>query len=775
MATTITKTSRYIPKTSVGGSSSIFVSSTTNGAIPSDLSNYYVKTYIDGSLNLKAPIASPTFTGIATTPNLYTTGSGIPIRVTNNTYNEWVIQKRRTDESQKLGIREYGSNGGLALVTADVDRILIGQTGIVGVGSNPNSRDLAVSKSLNGNVVFENQNTNSGTSARSIILAIADNSGAALGMYTYGTSNTGSLYGITMTKGAALVFGANNTKSLISSPNDLLFATGGGLKLTLTSDGKLQTDYVGGTTSFVSGFNGAGYQLDNNSGDYTLEVDNLIVRKGMKVYELEINKLSSINGGMVISVANATTLSIHSVAPSTWFFYIDEDGTNKPIQFVADDYIRAQVWTGRNINSFLGKVLGVTHSATFGNAYITVLGLSGTPWDIMDLVQVGHASSSSRQNLIYMTASDTNNPYIDVIAGVNNGVFTNKTKARLGNLTGLRYNDASISGYGLWTDNAYLTGAVIANSGKIGGWVIDTSALIKDTGTAATSSGMAPLDYPFYAGSSYANRASAPFRVTPDGYLTSSLLINGYDSAGTDIIGKEDIPETYTNAVISSWTKIKELELGENIKGTVSIKVSFKVTFITGSNSYSARIYRNGNAVGTTRGPFNLNGTYTETIAGWTAGDLIQLYIYQPNYPGSGTIRFDNLRVLGTHSTALEEVTIVSGGDLMLQRNTLNNVKYETYSINASSYSVSAYAYSSFITTYTAGNCTITLPETSDLTIGQVFIFVNATTARTTILQTPGVEQFYDAGGTYDTRNIGNRQSLTIMWNGTAWSVIAYR
>ena len=728
MATTITKTSRYIPKTSLGSPSSVFISGNTNGVTTADLTPYYTGSQIDSSFYNKVQLdasfvhrsGNETITGIKTFNNNLLINADLGIGVSpsyslhiqdNHNYTQFLMHS--------LG---SGTPG-----TGDADLFMwASEPGVsyTGVGIANNRQNLTN---------FPRISTARGGSYMRLLdeqIWFSNISNADVSTFPLKLVGSNSIFG-----------------------------------------GDLGSD----PASFVSGFAGSGWKLDDTGAKKNLEVDNLVVREGMKVYELEINKLSSINGGMVISAANATTLSVYSVAPSTWFFYIDEDGTNKPIQFVVDDYIRAQVWTGRGVNYFLGKVIGVSHSATFGNAYITVLGLSGTPWDIMDLVQVGHASSSSRQNLIYMTASDTNNPYIDVIAGVNNGVFTNKTKARLGNLTGLRYNDVSISGYGLWTDNAYLTGAVIANSGKIGGWVIDTSALIKDTGTAATSSGMAPLDYPFYAGSSYANRASAPFRVTPDGYLTSSLLINGYDSAGTDIIGKEDIPETYTNAVISSWTKIKELELGENIKGTVSIKVSFKVTFITGVNSYSARIYRNDNAVGTTRGPFNLDGTYTETIAGWTAGDLIQLYIYQPNFPGSGTTRFDNLRVLGTHSTALEEVTIVSGGDLMLQRNTLNNVKYETYSINASSYSVSAYAYSSFITTYSAGNCTITLPETSDLTIGQVFIFVNATTARTTVLQTPGVEQFYDAGGFRDSLNIGNRQSLTIMWNGTAWSVIAYR
>jgi len=54
----------------------------------------------------------------------------------------------------------------------------------------------------------------------------------------------------------------------------------------------------------------------------------------------------------------------------------------------------------------------------------------------------------------------------------------------------------------------------------VGPWVITETYLAYDTDTDATSAGMAPLDYPFYAGATYANRASAPFRATNAGDVT---------------------------------------------------------------------------------------------------------------------------------------------------------------------------------------------------------------------------------------------------------------
>jgi hypothetical protein len=221
----------------------------------------------------------------------------------------------------------------------------------------------------------------------------------------------------------------------------------------------------------------------------------------MTVYELDINKINSINGGMIISVANATSMSVSGTT-----IYFDEDGTNKQIQFAVNDYIRAQVYTGRGYGSYIGHITAVNHNATYGSANIVATTISGTPWNIMDLVQIGNSSDASRQSIIYLTASDTNNPYIDMLAGVSAGSFTDKQILRIGNLTGI--TDASLgalSGYGLYCSNVYLTGKlVLPNAG------------ITDEGSTTR----------FYAGNTYANKDIAPFRVTQDGGIISNNYIN---------------------------------------------------------------------------------------------------------------------------------------------------------------------------------------------------------------------------------------------------------
>lgn len=61
--------------------------------------------------------------------------SQIPIRITHNNYNDWVLQKRRTDNTQLFGIKEENSDGSMGFATAGVTRMVIDRLGHVGIGT----------------------------------------------------------------------------------------------------------------------------------------------------------------------------------------------------------------------------------------------------------------------------------------------------------------------------------------------------------------------------------------------------------------------------------------------------------------------------------------------------------------------------------------------------------------------------------------------------------------------------------------------------------------
>ena len=363
---------------------------------------------------------------------------------------------------------------------------------------------------------------------------------------TSGTNVPSGIYLRAAAAGAGIDFYVNGA---YLTPQARMLSTGtftistGGLHVGGTSDPGDNNLLVDGTSVFVgnlgeavftSGFAGSGWQLTQSTN--TLTVDNLVVRRNMTIYQLEINKISAVGGSLLISPAHGQAISVADQGSDVYRIYIDEDGTNKQIEFVQYDIIVAKKWNGVSYSTYYGRVDSINHSATYGEAYVQVTNLSGVPLAGMDFVVAGNTTTAGRQNFIYVTSTDTNNPYIDVLAGVTSTDWSGKTKVRLGNLTGITDADlgGALSGYGLYSDNIYLKGKIVASSGTIGGWTINSTYLAKDTGTAATSAGMAPSDYPFYAGSTYANRATAPFRVTPAGSLTATGIAELGTAVGQD-------------------------------------------------------------------------------------------------------------------------------------------------------------------------------------------------------------------------------------------------
>lgn len=98
-------------------------------------------------------------------------------------------------------------------------------------------------------------------------------------------------------------------------------------------------------------------------------------------------------------------------------------------------------------------------------------------------VRMGSSSNVSRQGSLYLTASDTNSPYLEVLDGMtDHNISNDDRKVRLGKLSGLSWNDTSIGGYGLWSSNAYLDGGINANYGSIGNFTIEDGLLKGESG-----------------------------------------------------------------------------------------------------------------------------------------------------------------------------------------------------------------------------------------------------------------------------------------------------
>lgn len=110
-------------------------------------------------------------------------------------------------------------------------------------------------------------------------------------------------------------------------------------------------------------------------------------------------------------------------------------------------------------------------------------------------------------------------------------------------------------------------------------------------------------------------------------------------AAGGALCASNDT-ESFTNE--TSYTLVKTIYLCDR-GGTYRIKFDLKNT--NGAGTTYGKIYRNGGAVGTERTKAdNAYTTYSEDIAGWAAGDSVQLYCYG-NVASGPRCDFRNLRV----------------------------------------------------------------------------------------------------------------------------------
>jgi len=224
-------------------------------------------------------------------------------------------------------------------------------------------------------------------------------------------------------------------------------------------------DYVS-SESFVPGITGEGMKLYKAlNGDWDLEVDNVVIRKGMTVFELIISKIRSVNGGLVVSPANGRVKSVSETTGSPTYYVLGIEGD---MTFVADDLVRCQVFSATGAKYYWVSIDSVSSEtililkSSFPDGVVPAIG--------DDLVQMGNKTNTARQGVLYLTASEDGKPRFSVLDGVSSTDLTGKSKVILGCLDGITDSDfpsdAQPSGYGLWAGNVFLKGLFILRNGK---------------------------------------------------------------------------------------------------------------------------------------------------------------------------------------------------------------------------------------------------------------------------------------------------------------------
>lgn len=217
------------------------------------------------------------------------------------------------------------------------------------------------------------------------------------------------------------------------------------------------------SSKFVDGFFGEGYRIwqDIATGDWSMTLDRLTVRKVMTIYELVLQKIRSVGGMVVISAANGKVKSVEHIGNSYVFEFED---TNT---FVANDLMRCQVFSSAGLKYYWVKI------ASVNGEYVTVPvsefnGIVPTAGD--ECVLMGNTTDKRRQNLIMISATEDGQPRFDCLDGVKSKSFEGCLKVRVGALDGISDSrfpaDMQPSGYGLYGNNCFLTGIFVLANGK---------------------------------------------------------------------------------------------------------------------------------------------------------------------------------------------------------------------------------------------------------------------------------------------------------------------
>lgn len=332
------------------------------------------------------------------------------------------------------------------------------------------------------------------------------------------------------------------------------------------------TDY----TSGVSGWN------INAVGD--AEFNNLLARGEIRASVFKVSEISATAGtfGVFYSASN---LSADAAIPASGSFTFDaKNSDGGGMLFAIGDILRFKGLSTTGVSDTWATVTARVNNGTTTTYTATLNSGSASTTYVAGMAVVDYGPSGT--GFITLSADGTvgTSPNLTMAthAGSPWSAFT--TRVRAGNLNGSYGYATDVYGFAAgqygaagqsWltvdptngvrignnttvltqvdaAGNASFTGTITAAAGTIGGWTINSTSLAKDTGTNSTSSGMAPLDFPFFAGATVATRAAAPFRVTPAGALTATnATITG---AITATSGSFTGSITAGSGAIAGWT-----------------------------------------------------------------------------------------------------------------------------------------------------------------------------------------------------------------------------
>ena len=243
---------------------------------------------------------------------------------------------------------------------------------------------------------------------------------------------------------------------------------------------------------FVAGFlTGKGWRLKNEpienaagvlENKYNLELDNLIVRGSMRIFEMIISQLLGENDNRIFTAM----MEVDHFDAESGRVYLDTKEGRMYNSFRKGDYIMVQQYNGLPSDAndhyvtksyeLLVKEVGTEGEGENSLAWVTFENFTSsmaeaTPEKLITkrdtFVRVDNVSDPDRKGIIQVMTVGSDTPYIDIVHGMKTNPDS-ALKGRIGNLKGIRHPVlGQLKGFGEYLNNLYAVGEfVLSRTGE---------------------------------------------------------------------------------------------------------------------------------------------------------------------------------------------------------------------------------------------------------------------------------------------------------------------
>lgn len=300
---------------------------------------------------------------------------------------------------------------------------------------------------------------------------------------------------------------------------------------------------------FVAGFlTGKGWRLKNEpienaagvlENKYNLELDNLIVRGSMRIFEMIISQLLGENDNRIFTAM----MEVDHFDAESGRVYLDTKEGRMYNSFRKGDYIMVQQYNGlpseendhyvtKNYE-LLVKEVGTEGEGEDRLAWVTFENFTSsmagaTPEKLITkrdtFVRVDNVSDTDRKGIIQVMTVGSDTPYIDIVHGMKTNPDS-ALKGRLGNLNGIRHPIfGQLKGFGEYLNNLYAVGDfVLSRTGES----IDTKFQVLEN---MFSSRFSKTSYELTNGQNYLENGQFLEQITD----SENTIIAGWDIDTTD-------------------------------------------------------------------------------------------------------------------------------------------------------------------------------------------------------------------------------------------------